>query len=211
MQQSTLNQLVILSCQNNTNAFRKIVEAHQEMVYVYVFRILCHDEDALDITQETFIRVWKHLKRYTPEKKFTTWLFAIATNLCYDHLRKNRHKNIQNSDFFEVEREYFFTNDNPEIQYENKDLLRIISSLTLQLTPKQKIVFTLKDLQGFEVTEIVAITGMSAKKKATCIWQENLSDKKWRKSNTMRMKEDNIYNSNLERIRQFKPKLKEPE
>lgn len=164
MQQSTLKQLVILSCQNNTNAFRKIVEAHQEMVYVYVFRIICHEEDALDITQETFIRVWKHLKKYTPEKKFTTWLFAIATNLCYDHLRKNRLKNLQNSDFVAEEGQHFFTSENPEKQYENKDLIRIITSMTVQLTPKQKVVFTLRDLQGFEVTEIVSITGLSAEK-----------------------------------------------
>lgn len=57
------------------------------MVYTLAFRLLCNDEDAKDIVQETFIKVWKHLGSFNPEFKFSTWLYKIAANQCYDILK----------------------------------------------------------------------------------------------------------------------------
>jgi RNA polymerase sigma-70 factor, ECF subfamily len=162
MHDSTLNELIQSSRQNDAKAFRKLVEAYQEMVYVLAFRLLCNEEEAKDVVQETFIRVWKHLDRYNMDMKFSSWLLTITTRLCYDKLKAGKRKSkIQPIDQNALNQ---FMNGNTEQDYINKELAGIISGLTAELTPKQRLVFTLRDLEGLEVGEIEAITNLSAAK-----------------------------------------------
>ncbi len=163
MHQSTVKELIVLSRQNDSQAFRKLVEAHQAMVYTLAFRLLCNDDDAKDIVQETFIKVWKNLERFKPELKFSTWLYTIAANQCYDKLRKAKHNYTLRLDDTNVISE-FISNENIEKTIINEELSQIILSLTGNLTPKQKLVFTLRDLEGLEIEEIISITGLSAEK-----------------------------------------------
>jgi RNA polymerase sigma-70 factor (ECF subfamily) len=163
MHQSTVKELIILCRQNDAPAFRKLVESHQSMVYTLAFRLLGNDEDAKDMVQETFINVWKHLNRFNIDLKFTTWLYSIASHLCYDKLRKTKQNYSLRLDDQNRLRE-FISGENIEQKVINAELSNIISSLTSELTPKQKLVFTLSDLEGLEVEEIKSITGLSAAK-----------------------------------------------
>lgn len=163
MHQSSVKELIILCRQNDAQAFRKLVDAHQSMVYTLAFRLLCNDEDAKDIVQETFIKVWKHLDSFKIELKFSTWLYTIAANQCYDKLKKAKQNYILRLDVQDHIRE-FISNENIEKTVINEELSQIISSLTLDLTPKQKLVFTLHDLEGLETEEVISITGLSAGK-----------------------------------------------
>jgi RNA polymerase sigma-70 factor (ECF subfamily) len=163
MHQSTVIELVISSRQNDARAFRKLVEAHQSMVYTMAFRLLCNEEDAKDVVQETFIKVWKHLGSFNTELKFATWLYSIAAHQCYDILKKAKHNfNLRIEDQNTIRE--FISNENIEKKVINAELSHIISTLTGELTPKQKLVFTLSDLEGLEVEEIRSITGLSAAK-----------------------------------------------
>lgn len=165
MQPATLQELVLQSRQNNRQAFRKLVEGHQGMIYSLAFRMLCNEEDAKDIVQETFIRVWNHLQSYKPELKFTTWLFTIATHLCYDRLKGLKRKNgFQNIDCYSLQHINFQSAENIEAAVIHAELGAIIKKFTNELTPKQKLVFTLRDLEELEVDEIETITGLSAGK-----------------------------------------------
>jgi RNA polymerase sigma-70 factor (ECF subfamily) len=163
MHQSSVQELIILCRQNDAQAFRKLVDVHQSMVYTLAFRLLCNDEDAKDIVQETFIKVWKHLDNFKIELKFSTWLYTIAANQCYDKLKKAKQNYILRLDDQDHIRE-FISNENIEKKVINDELSYIISSLTHDLTPKQKLVFTLHDLEGLETEEIMSITGLSAGK-----------------------------------------------
>jgi RNA polymerase sigma-70 factor (ECF subfamily) len=163
MHPSTVKELIILSRQNDARAFRKLVEAYQSMVYRLAFRLLCNDEDAKDVVQETFIRVWKHLDSFNTELKFSTWLYSITAHQCYDILKKTKQKYSLRIDGENRIRE-FISNENTEEKLINAELSYIISPLTLELTPKQKLVFTLSDLEGLETEEIKSITGLSAAK-----------------------------------------------
>lgn len=163
MHQATVNELIYLSMQDDAHAFRKLVEAHQSMVYTLAFRLLCNEEDAKDIVQETFIKVWKHLDSFKPELKFSTWLYTIAANQCYDKLKKAKHNFTLSLDNLNAISE-FISNENIESTVINTELAQIISSLTGGLTPKQKLVFTLRDIEGLEIEEIETITGLSAGK-----------------------------------------------
>lgn len=163
MHQSRVNELIVLSRQNDSMAFRKLVEAYQSMVYTLAFRLLCNEEDAKDIVQETFIRVWKHLDSFNTKLKFSTWLYTIAANQCYDKLKKAKHNyTVRVEDLNAISE--FISNENIEKTLINAELAQIIPTITAELTPKQKLVFTLRDLEGLEIEEIQSITGLSGAK-----------------------------------------------
>jgi RNA polymerase sigma-70 factor (ECF subfamily) len=83
-------ELLSQAQQGNDEAFSLIVEAYQVPVYNLCYRMLGNARDAEDAAQETFIRAFKALKRYDPERKFSTWLLTIASNYCIDQHRRRR-------------------------------------------------------------------------------------------------------------------------
>lgn len=154
-----LNELITRSKQNDENAFRQLVECHQPMIYALTYRLLCNEEEARDAVQETFIKVWLNLKGYDTNRKFSTWVYAIATNLCYDKLKSGKHfsKKIPLERLQEA-----VSNEDVEKKLIDAELGALLATLTDELTPKQKLVFTLTDLEDLSSEEIAQITGMSA-------------------------------------------------
>ena len=71
-------------------ACRDLVQRYQRQVFSVILRVIRRREDAEDLTQETFVRMFRALDRYDPERPFTAWLFTIATRLAIDHLRRRR-------------------------------------------------------------------------------------------------------------------------
>lgn len=153
-----LNELIDRSKQHDENAFRRLVEGHQNLVYALAFRLLCNEEEARDAVQETFIKVWLNLKSFDRNRKFSTWLYAIAANLCYDKLKSSHgfSRKIPLEKLHEV-----LSNEDVEKRMMDKELGVLIATLTEELTPKQKLVFTLSDLEDLETEEIIQITGMT--------------------------------------------------
>ena len=162
MDKLLLEKLIKLSINNNSDSFRKIVEHYQSMVYSLAFKILNNEQDAKDMVQETFVKVWLNLKKYNPNKKFTNWIYTIATNLCLDKLRSFKY--FPPNENFEDRIFDLISSDNAEQKMIDEEFGEIVSLLTNKLTPKQKIVFTLHCLEGLEVKEIIEITGMTAAK-----------------------------------------------
>ncbi len=137
-----------------------LVEAHQFMVYQLAFRLLCNEEEAKDAVQETFLRVWLNLAQFDRERSFKTWVYAIAANHCYDRLKSLRYK----AHTVPLESIENLSSDEMELTMENVELGTRIARLTKRLSPKQKWVFTLCDLEGLSVEETSTITGLSAAK-----------------------------------------------
>jgi RNA polymerase sigma-70 factor (ECF subfamily) len=71
-------------------AYRELVERYQRQVYSIALRMVRRSEDAEDLTQETFVRMFRALDRYDPTRPFAAWLFTITTRLSIDHLRRRR-------------------------------------------------------------------------------------------------------------------------
>lgn len=160
MNQEKVQELVNRSQQEDRTAFALLVSEYQSLVFGLAFRLLCNEDEAKDITQETFVKVWLSLKTYNPENRFSTWLYKITCNTCYDRLRSLRHSPIDN--------EYTFSDsatipssDDIEISLSNKQLKELILRYTSELSPQQRVVFTLRDIEELEVTEVQAITGLS--------------------------------------------------
>ncbi len=76
-------------------ALDRLMERHAGKLYNYLLRCLQNEEDAADVAQETFVKVYRHRSRYNPAQKFSTWLYAIATNLVKDRCRwRTRHPEV---------------------------------------------------------------------------------------------------------------------
>jgi RNA polymerase sigma-70 factor (ECF subfamily) len=71
-------------------AYRELIELYQSQVFSICLRMVRRREDAEDITQETFVRMFRALERYDPERPFAAWILTIASRLCIDHIRRRR-------------------------------------------------------------------------------------------------------------------------
>lgn len=155
------------SIKRDRDAFRKLVERYQSYAFKLAFRLLCHEEDARDVVQESFIRVWKHLPKYNPQNKFTTWLYRIVTNLCYDRIKaESRRAKVFSFGFTEHYPGSTAISYSLEDQVGNKEIAERIIQIANNLKTKQRMVFVLRDLHDLsirEVSEILSITTGSVK------------------------------------------------
>lgn len=155
-------QLLIARCrQHDTAAFTLLVAEYQAMVFRLAFRLLCDEDEARDMVQETFIKVWISLDKYNAEYRFSTWLYKVTCHICYDRLRALQHSPQTDSNLKVVDLPVPSTDDNIEATLVNRELRELIVRFTGELTPKQKLVFTLRDLEELEIGDIEAITGLS--------------------------------------------------
>jgi RNA polymerase sigma-70 factor (ECF subfamily) len=147
----------------DTSAFREIMEMHYNYTYAVAFKVLRSEADAEDVVQETFVRIWKNISIYLPEKKFTTWLYRIVVNLCYDRLKMKSVRRENATDFSQQREEESATaSGNAHTELEMKDLGSKIIEIAQTLPLKQRLVFTMRDLNDFSIGEISERTGMSA-------------------------------------------------
>ena len=92
MLQEKIQILIERSRSGDKKAFEQLVVEFQAVVFRLVFRLLCDEDEAKDIVQETFIKAWLNLDKYSAHYSFTTWIYRIACNLCYDSLRSTQHR-----------------------------------------------------------------------------------------------------------------------
>lgn len=83
------NQYIQEINQGNRDAFRQIMELYEKQVYGFINSVIRKPYIAQDLTQETFLKVYKNLYRYNPSKEFATWVYAITRNVIRDYLRKS--------------------------------------------------------------------------------------------------------------------------
>ena len=84
------DKLIFEYLEGNKDAFNILVTRHLKSVLNFAYRVTGNRDDAEDISQETFLKLWKNLKNFDPTKKFRTWLFTITRNSATDLLRKRR-------------------------------------------------------------------------------------------------------------------------
>lgn len=160
--QQQIQELVNRSKQNDTVAFAQLVSEFQLMVFRLAFRLLCDEDEARDMVQETFVKIWISIDKYDGSCRFSTWIYKITCNTCYDRLRALQRSPSAYSSHLVSADNTIRSEENIEEILTNKELKNLILRFAGQLSPKQKLVFTLRDIEGLDVAEVVAITGMSA-------------------------------------------------
>ncbi|HYC86999.1 MAG TPA: sigma-70 family RNA polymerase sigma factor [Chryseosolibacter sp.] len=161
MQGLDLKHVIDKAIAGDQAAFATIVDRHEGFVYSLSLRFLASRADAEDATQEVFIRLWKNLSRYRPDVKLSTWLYKITTNVCLDVLRSRKRRSEHRSHSIDPDEPYTHPSGADD-QVLGEELKMILFEITEKLTPKQKAVFILRDLEGLEVDEVCNVLSLSA-------------------------------------------------
>jgi len=148
--------------------FNELVQRYSPRLLNFVFRVIGDRERAEDLVQETFVRVYRHIKRFDQEKKFSTWIYTIASNLAKNELR-NRTRNplvfFQNllKEWEDDKRPIEFADRSyrPDDLFRKRYLRELVSNAVEQLPEHHKIVFVLRETEGKSYEEIAEITKCS--------------------------------------------------
>lgn len=162
MNQAELTEIIESCRKGNARAFRILVLEYQERVFSVSLKMLCDEDEAKDAVQETFLRIWRRIGDYAPEKgNFSTWIYAIATRICLDRMKHRRRWVALPEE--ELRFRPLFDNG-AERRLEAREWLGLVKVLASKLGRKQQTVFTLSALEGLSHEEIAQITGLSAEK-----------------------------------------------
>ena len=155
------NELLIQAKSGNDTAFEELIYRYDKSVLAIALKYVHDTDEAKDIYQEVFIRVYRGLKNFEMKSEFSTWLFRIATNVCLSYKSRSK-KHLQQS----ID-EQFATEDDEVQQFEladdemdpgeimiNLDLGDIIRSAVDSLSAKQRMTFILKHYEGYKIREI---------------------------------------------------------
>jgi RNA polymerase sigma-70 factor, ECF subfamily len=157
-----IQELVERSLNGDLSAFRLLMESQQRYAYAVAFPLLRDEENTKDVVQEAFIRVWNNLGAYRGSVKFTTWLYKIVINLCYDRMKMDsRRKNISGYIGDLLGRNDFSPGKSLLEEIERNDLCKHVLSEAKKLPPKEQLVFHLRDVQDFSIEEIAEMAGIS--------------------------------------------------
>lgn len=158
-------QLIHEYFERSPEALDVLFKRHFLSVYRFAYRMVGNMHDAEDVTQETFMKVWKHLKKFDESRSFTTWIFSIAKNTALDFLKKK--KFVPFSAFENEEGDNAMLESiadpsalPPEI-FDRADLESFLASALQKLPPLYRAVLTLRYNEGFRFREIAEVLGES--------------------------------------------------
>ncbi len=142
--------------ESQEKAFNGIVKKYQKRLYWHIRKIVIIHDDADDVLQNTFIKVWSHLSSFREDSQLYTWLHKIATNESLSFLRK-KEKQLSWKDYSQIISESLY-DDN---QFNGDEIQRKLQKAILSLPEKQRLVFNMKYFEEKKYGEMSAILGTS--------------------------------------------------
>lgn len=142
-------ELIDLVIVGNDRAFEELVNRYKKAVYYLAFRIVRDHEDAVDLSQDAFLKVYQSLKKFRRNSSFHTWLYRITVNLGINHLRRNKDKvKVGLEDLHAVMQ----TNTLEVLEF--KELQNTVNEAIERLPEKQRVTVILRVCHGFSHKEI---------------------------------------------------------
>jgi len=156
--------------QENKSAFELIVHRYDNKVFGLCFRILNSREEAEDIAQEVFIKLWEQPDDWQPKAKFSTWLFRVTTNRCLNRLRFLKLKSFIS---FNSEVEEYPSSDekSPEAEYIFSENSFLFHQFFLKLPARQKAALHLRYWEDLSVKEVAGVLGITVKSVESLIYR----------------------------------------
>jgi len=160
MEISSDNQIIEKIFSGDGDAFAGIVKIYLKPVYNFVYRFVFDRDVAEDLTQETFVKVWKNLERFDRNKNFRTWVFTIAKNTSFDYLKKK--KEFPFSKFADEEGNNVLENISdgeilPDEILERSDLAEELEKILQKLPSRYRVILLLHYKEDFSLHEIAEI------------------------------------------------------
>ncbi|GIW71694.1 MAG: hypothetical protein KatS3mg102_1236 [Planctomycetota bacterium] len=145
------NELIAQAKRGNEAAFRALVERYRKRVYWVAYHMVGDEQDAVDIAQEAFVRVYRSLKRFDPRYRFYTWLYRIVSNLAVDYLRKRgARRNVSFDELGEMDGGSLPVH----ARLEQRELAERVRRVLDRLPPAYRQVMVLRELEGFTAKEV---------------------------------------------------------
>ena len=150
------------------HAFQVLADRYHDRLLNFIYRTIGDRDRSEDLVQETFVRVYRHLHRFDPTKKFSTWIYTIASNLAKNELR-NRSRNPmvlfqaikKNWDADHRPLQWEDTSYSPDDLYRKRHLREKVEEAVEQLPEHHRVVFVLREMEGKTYEEISEITGVT--------------------------------------------------
>ncbi|HIE52670.1 MAG TPA: sigma-70 family RNA polymerase sigma factor [Armatimonadetes bacterium] len=156
-------ELVARCQQGDRAAFDEIMARYESKVYNLAYRLLNNQDDAFDIAQEAFIRIYRGLSRFRGSSTLSTWIYRITLNLCLDELKRRKRRPLSETELQEddtpeplLER-VVDENSDPNVAVESQARQAIVQWALTQLPEHHRAVIVLYDLEGLSYTEIAEV------------------------------------------------------
>ena len=155
-------ELIQRAAEGDCGAFTELVQKYENFVYNIVFHSLRNADDAFDVSQEVFIRVYKSLGSFRGSSKFSTWLYTVAMNVIRDSIRSSKHRiravSLSPDDGEGGEKEFDIPDrsetSNPEEMLEKKERAKAVREGIRNLSEDHREVILLRDIEGYTYEEI---------------------------------------------------------
>ena len=152
-------KLVRLAQRGDMRAFVELVARHRDKIYARAFSMVRNEDDAVDLSQEAWVKAWQRLKQFQGESSFVTWMTRIVINLCLDHLRKAKRHRAESIELMDeesggVERQMPVVQINPTEGLERGEIRQRIDKALGQLSYEHRTVLILHEFEQLEYKEI---------------------------------------------------------
>ena len=171
MSEETDLNLVKRAGNGDDDAFRVLVERYQRKVYSIAFNMVRNRDDAMDLTQDAFVKLHRSLTSFQGQSSFYTWLYRIVVNLGIDHLRKaGRFTSIDYDDTYQRNEDQVQGDGsllpsrlgtNPEKALGRKELMSQMQTALDSLSENHRMAIILREVEGLSYTEIAEVMGVS--------------------------------------------------
>jgi RNA polymerase sigma-70 factor, ECF subfamily len=165
------HELVQRAKTGDLDAFDTLITRHERRVYGLAMRMLRHEQDAEDVTQQTFLSVLENLDGFRGDASFSTWLLRIATHAALKIVRKRQGLDVvsleestepaQNSDTIPHPEFIADWRQSPEELVARRETQRLLDEALARLDEKHRLVFLLRDVEGFSIKETADTLGLS--------------------------------------------------
>ena len=159
-------KLVRLAQRGDMAAFEELVARHRDKIYARALSMMRNEDEAIDLSQEAWVKGWQRLKQFQGESSFGTWMTRIVINLCLDQLRKHKRQRTESIEAMDeesggVERHMPVLTVNPTAGLERNELRQRIDKALGQLSYEHRTVLVLHEFEEMEYKEIAKAMGCS--------------------------------------------------
>ena len=154
-------ELIRRAVDGDMDAVNELIRLKREQVVRVAYQVTGDWEDAIDVSQGVFVRLWKRLHRYDPSRRFDTWLYRITVNAAIDYVRsRGRHLQPLPDEPADLPA-HTATRPVGESALDIAALRKAFASLSARLAPKQRMAFVLREVEGLETAEVARIMNVA--------------------------------------------------
>jgi len=163
---SSDEQLVAWAKDGDSEAFEELIHRHRDKIYARAMIMMRNEGDALDLSQEAWVKSWQRLRQFQGESTFLTWMTRIIINLCLDQLRRQKRMRAESIEDLQeevggVERLMPVEDAKPTEGLESEEIRRRIDEALGKLTDAHRTVLVMHEFEGLEYKEIAKRVGIS--------------------------------------------------